>query len=251
MSRVRPSLEQIADQQWRDYQARNPGAYFAEFPDSLDLTQAYALQDAVSRLRTGAGDVVIGYKVGCTGPGMIEPFGMEGPVRGCLFRSELRRSGDLIGAQTYAGLAVEGEMAVRIGADGELAEAFPVIELHNFVFRGPKKTLPELVGNNALNAGVVLPVGTGPWSMHDAASAAKLMVRINSDLVGEGGLWPRPGGAQASVAWLRGHLAEHNLALAPDHLVLTGTALGLYPVRPGDHISVGINGVSAVQCQVT
>jgi len=250
VSRVRPSLEQIAEQQWRDYQAHNPGAYFAESPDSLDLTQAYALQDAVSRLRTGAGDVVIGYKVGCTGPGTIEQFGMEGPVRGCLFRSELRRSGDLIDAQSHAGLAVEGEMALRIGPRGEVAEAFPVIELHNFVFRGPRKTLPELVGNNALNAGVVLPVGAGPWPMHVAASAAKLTVWINGDLVGEGGLWPRPGGAQASLGWLQSHLAEHNLALAPGHLVLTGTALGLYPVRPGDHISVGIDGVSAVQCQV-
>lgn len=251
MSRVLPSLEQIAEQQWRDYQARNPGRYFAESPDSLDLTQAYALQDAVSRLRTGDGDVVIGYKVGCTGPGTIEQFGMEGPVRGCLFRSELHRSGDIIDAHAHAGLAIEGEMALRIGPRGEVAEAFPVVELHNFVFHGPRKTLPELVGNNALNAGVVLPVGTGPWPMHHAGSAAKLTVRINGDLAGEGGLWPRPGGAQASVGWLRRHLAEHNLALEPGHLVLTGTPLGLYPVRPGDYISVSINGVWGVQCQVT
>ncbi len=70
-----------------------PGTYFADTPDGLDLVQAYGLQDAVSRLRTRAGDAVIGYKAGCTGPGTVEQFGMAGPVRGCVFQSELRRSG--------------------------------------------------------------------------------------------------------------------------------------------------------------
>jgi hypothetical protein len=34
--------------------------------------------------------------------------------------------------------------------------AFPVIELHHFVFRGPRKTLAELVANNGINAGAVI-----------------------------------------------------------------------------------------------
>lgn len=240
------SLAQIAERQWRDYRSRNPGTYFAEAPDTLDLAQAYGLQDAVSRLRIGAGDEVIGYKVGCTGPGTVAQFGMEGPIRGTLFRSELRRSGDTIDAAAHASLAIEGEMAVRIGADGELAEAFPVIELHNFVFRGPRRTLAELVGNNGLNAGVVLPAST-PSS---PAQHATLAVRVNGDLLGEGNLWPRPGGPQASLGWLRNHLAAHGLALTPGDLVLAGTALGLYPVRPGDHVCVSLDGVTVVECHV-
>lgn len=240
------SLAQIAERQWRDYRSRNPGTYFAEAPDTLDLAQAYGLQDAVSRLRIGAGDEVIGYKVGCTGPGTVAQFGMEGPIRGCLFRSELRRSGDTIDAASHANLAIEGEMAVRIGADGEPAEAFPVIELHNFVFREPRRTLVELVGNNGLNAGVVLPAGTSS----SPAQHAMLAVRVNGELLGEGNLWPRPGGPQASLEWLRSHLAAYGLTLAPGDLVLAGTALGLYPVRPGDHVCVGIDGVTAVECHV-
>ncbi len=240
------SLAQIAERQWRDYRSRNPGTYFAEAPDTLDLAQAYGLQDAVSRLRIGAGDEVIGYKVGCTGPGTVAQFGMEGPIRGCLFRSELRRSGDTIDAASHANLAIEGEMAVRIGADGEPAEAFPVIELHNFVFREPRRTLVELVGNNGLNAGVVLPAGTSS----SPAQHAMLAVRVNGELLGEGNLWPRPGGPQASLEWLRSHLAAYGLTLAPGDLVLAGTVLGLYPVRPGDHVCVGLDGVTMVECHV-
>jgi hypothetical protein len=47
------------------------------------------------------------------------------------------------------------EMALRIGDDGQIAVAFPVIELHHSVFRAPRKTLLELVANNGLNAGIV------------------------------------------------------------------------------------------------
>jgi hypothetical protein len=82
---------------------------------------------------------------------------MQGPIRGCLFESEIRRHGDTLNFDDFAGLAIEGEMAVRIASDGTIPAAFPVIELHHFVFRGPTKTLPELVANNGLNGGFVLP----------------------------------------------------------------------------------------------
>ena len=66
----------------------------------------------------------------------------------------------------FANLAIEGEMAARIGADGTISAVFPVIELHHFVFRGARKTLPELVANNGLNGGIVLP--TEDWLLSQA-----------------------------------------------------------------------------------
>ena len=72
---------------------------------------------AVVALRVAAGDRLIGYKVGCTGPGTVQQFGMEGPIRGCLFESEVRNSRDALDLPNFASLAIEGEMAVRIGTD--------------------------------------------------------------------------------------------------------------------------------------
>jgi len=143
----------IAEQQWRDYRAGRPGTWFAEPGPAITLPDAYAVQDAVTRLRVQAGDVAVGYKVGCTGPGTTAQFGMTGPISGRLFRSELRPTGVVIEAQAHANLAIEGEMAVRIGPDGEPAEMLPIIELHNFVFRQQTKTLAELVTNNGVGSG--------------------------------------------------------------------------------------------------
>jgi 2-keto-4-pentenoate hydratase len=244
-------LAELADRQWQDYRAREPGTCFADPGFLLDLPQAYDLQDAVAALRVAAGDRVIGYKVGCTGPGTVAQFGMEGPIRGYLFDSEIRQAGDRLDMAAFAHLAIEGEMALRIGDDGQIAAAFPVIELHHFVFRAPRSTLVELVANNGLNAGIVLPDQAWLSSATALATGATLSVRVNGGVLGSGELWPLPGGPSASLSWLRRHLAEFRLALVPGQIVLAGTPLGLYPVEPGDHIAVFIGDDLAVQCSVS
>jgi 2-keto-4-pentenoate hydratase len=243
-------LAGLAARQWRDYRAREPGTCFADPGFALDLRQAYELQGAVSALRMAAGDRVIGYKVGCTGPGTTTQFGMPGPIRGHLYESEVRRNGVALDAADFASLAIEGEMALRIGEDGEIAAAFPVIELHHFVFRAPHKTLVELVANNGLNAGIVLPADGWLSARAHSMGRGRLSVQIGDRCAGSGGLWPLPGGAAASVDWLRQHLSEFRLALAPGQIVLSGTPLGLYPVVPGDNVIVFFDNEPAVRCAI-
>jgi 2-keto-4-pentenoate hydratase len=241
----------LANRQWRDYRTRQPGTCFADPGFILDLSDAYALQDAVATLRVSAGDRLVGYKVGCTGPGTVQQFGMEGPIRGCLFESEVRQHGCTVPNNEFANLAIEGEMAVRIGAEGAIAAVFPVIELHHFVFRGTRKTLPELVANNGLNGGGVLPGEDWLRSRDYAGGPGEISVWINDRLVASGGLWPMPGDVQASLDWLRAHLAETDRTLLPDQIILTGTPLGLYPVRPGDRVGVRVDGKTGVECAVS
>jgi 2-keto-4-pentenoate hydratase len=244
------AIPALADRQWRDYRARQPGTCFADPDFALDLTDAYDLQDAVAALRISGGDCLAGYKVGCTGPGTVRQFGMEGPIRGCLFESEIRQHPCTIAGQDFANLAIEGEMAVRIGADGTIAAAFPVIELHHFVFRGARKTLPELVANNGLNGGVVLPAEDWLQSMEYIERQGALSVWINDRLIEAGELWPMRGGMHASLEWLRAHLATTGRTVVPGQIILAGTVLGLYPVRAGDRIAVLIDNKVAVECEV-
>jgi 2-keto-4-pentenoate hydratase len=243
-------LQALADRQWRDYRAREPGTCFSDPGFALDLARAYELQDGVTTLRVSAGDHLVGYKVGCTGPGTVQQFGMAGPIRGCLFGSEVRQYRETLDVHDFANLAIEGEMALRIGTDGAIAAVFPVIELHHFVFRGVRKTLGELVANNGLNGGFVLPHDDWLSSQDNVERQGALSVRINGRLIASGELWPMPGGARASLGWLRNHLAEAGLALLPGQIVLAGTPLGLYPARPGDHVCVFVNDDIGVECSV-
>jgi 2-keto-4-pentenoate hydratase len=244
------TIETLAERQWCDYQARTPGTCFADPDLSLTRDEAYAVQIGLAALRCAAGDAVAGYKIGCIGPGIVEQFGMSGPIHGRLFRSEIGLSGDPVRYADYAHLAIEGEMALRIGKNGEIAGAFPVIELHHFVFRGARKTLPELIANNGINAGVIVSRSAESLTLDNWRSSRSLAVAINGSTVDDGNLWAMPGGAAEAIDWLRTDLSRFKTELKAGDIVLAGTPLGLFPVNPGDHVAVSVDGRTYVECHV-
>jgi 2-keto-4-pentenoate hydratase len=242
------TVEELAARQVSDYRGLSPGTYFNEKREPLTLDEAYRVQTAVCRLRIEGGDKVTGYKVGCTSPEIERRFSLRGPIHGVLFESEVRRSGARLDGASFANLAIEGEMAVRFGAGGSIVAAFPIIELHNLVFRGEPKTLSELIVNNGMNAGVVLPdKETGVSLLHD--ENATLRVLLNGECIDEGKLWSMAGGAMAALAWLEASLGRCGTTWAPGQLILTSTPLGIHPVRPGDHVEVQAGG-RHVHCYV-
>jgi 2-keto-4-pentenoate hydratase len=243
------SLRSLAGRQWRDYQWGTPGTMFTDPEISLTLDEAYRIQMEFAGLRCAAGDAVAGYKVGCIGSGVVEQFGMSGPIHARLFRSEIHSSGATLRYRAYANPAIEGEMALRIGVDGGITAAFPVVELHQFVFRAPRKTLAELVANNGINAGAVIPEHLEAASLEDWANARTLSISVNGTIVETGALWAMTGGAAEALEWLRGDLGRFGEALKPGDLVLAGTPLGLHPVQGGDHVVVSIDGKDCVECR--
>ncbi len=245
------SIRGLAARQLADYRARTPGTLFAEEEQPrLTRDDAYAVQAEVASLRGAEGEPVAGYKVGATGPGTREQFGLDGPIRGFLYATELHPSGVTLSHASYANLAIEGELAVRHGDDAEIVRVFPVIELHNYVFRSETPTLQELVANSGLHAGVVLPDMDGTeWSGEEPLDGV-LRVEINGRMVDEGPMSGVPGGPAGSVGWLRRHLEAYGLTLRPRQLVLTGTPLGLYPVRPDDIVRVTAERLGTVEATV-
>lgn len=240
-------LAAIARRQLADYRARTPGSYFST--GTLTVEEAYAVQDRVTALREAEGEQICGYKVGCTGPRVRAQFGMDGPIRGCLFAGELHRTGARLSHARYARLAIEGELAGRIGDDGELRAVFPVIELHHHVFRGTPPTLAELIANNGLQAGVVLPdpAVSGPLDR----AATRLRIEINGALVEAGDADGVPGGPRGSLGWLARHLDQRGRRLQPGQLVLLGTPLGLHPVHRGDRVRVVAESLGEVTAAIT
>ncbi len=233
----------IAERQLADYRRGSPGTIFAEDVE-LSLDDAYAVQRVVARLRAGDGERPVGYKVGCTGEHVQAQFGMRGPVSGHLWRDELRQSGSWVSAKRFSNLAVEAETAALLDDRGEIAALFPVVELHDHVLRGTPPTLAELVANNAIHTGVVLPadVGSAPAQL---SPGARLQLVVDGTTREEGPPFAMEGGAEASLAWLRGHLERLGASLPPRALVLLGTPLHLVAVEPGMQVSAVLDGMTA------
>ena len=231
------SVGGLAARQLADYCVRTPGTFFGEEDrPRLSLDDAYDVQAEVARLRAAEGEPVVGYKVGATGAGVREQFGMDGPIRGFVYGTELYPSGAELSHASYANLAIEGELAVRLGDDAEIVRIFPIIELHNYVLRSETPNLQELIANNGVHAGVVLPATEGVEWRGEEPLTGTLRVEINGRTVEEGAMSGVPGGPAGSVGWLRRNLRAYGLDLRPGQLVLTGTPLGLYPVSPGDSV---------------
>ena len=252
----------LAQRQLADYDAHDPGRVFEDSAVSMTIAEAYQVQMEVAALRAARGEPFAGYKIGCVSDTVQRQLGLSQPVFGYLFATEIRRSGAMIDSGAFDCLAIEAEFAARIAVDipdaswlrehpdRSIAAFFPVIELHNHVFRGATRTAQELIANNALHAGVVLPAIEG--SLRDAAelTGESISVLRNAELLGTAAGSSLPGGPFCSLLKVAEHLATFGVRLKPNQIVLTGSPLPLYSVRPGDHILVRCSGLTAVEMTV-
>ena len=113
-----------------------------------------------------------------------------------------------------------------------------MIELHNYVFRSSPHTAQELIGNNAIHAGVVLPLGEVEILDPDQLLDPPLSVWRNGEQLGIETGRALQDGPFGSVMRLVEHLERFGRTLGRGQLVLTGSPLPLYRVTAGDFIEV-------------
>ena len=242
-------LHELARRMLAESDAKAPNQVFAE-PVDFTPEQAYALQAEVARLRERRGERVIGYKVGCTSPAVQQQLGIGAPIFARVFDTGRFPSGQPLSFSGFANLAAEGELAVRLGRDvsaasaggdecrAAVASAFPVIELHHFVLRSPRPSLAELIASGGMHAGFVLAEHEADGSLRELES---LSVWIDDERVGQVSGADVTELAVRSLGWLADRLAEEGLTLARGQVVLTGSLLPLYTLRPGSRVVAGLS----------
>jgi 2-keto-4-pentenoate hydratase len=256
------NLRELAARQLYDYDRHWPGTAFAEAGFQLSVDQSYDVQFQVAELREARGERVAGYKIGCISRTMQQQLGLDRPVFGHVWETELRSSGTVLRAADFDGLAIEGEFAVRLAADVPstrwlrnhpqvIETGFVVIELHNYVFRGPRAIrAAELIANNAIHAGVVLATAETPVGGTDTLRDAGLRVARGGEVLGAATGRELEGGPLAGVARLVEHLEQRGRRLRCGDIVLTGSPLPLWPVSGGDTIEVWSEEFGTATCRI-
>jgi 2-keto-4-pentenoate hydratase len=231
-----------------DFDARQPWRSFV-MPKDLTAKQAYALQGEVSRLREGRGERVIGYKVGCTSRVIQEQLGTDEPIFGRVFDSGCFPPGSRLSHARFAGLAVEGEIAIRLSRDipchplpdegytEAIGSVFPVIELHHLVLPAGGRPLAALIASGGIHAGLV-PADRETPSPGRVPALEVLEVLIDGRLAGTSTEPWTMGDPAGTLRWLTGQLAEWGEELRAGQVILTGSALPLFPVGPGSRVEV-------------
>ncbi len=237
-----------------DFDNRQPWRSFVP-PAGFSLEQAYGLQSEVARLREERGERVVGYKVGCTSRTIQDQLGIREPIFGRIFDTGCVPARSRLAHSRFVNPAIEGELALRLAYDlpcepglltdsacsEAIATVFPVIELHNYVLPVPAalaaSAAAALIVSGGMHAGVVLPDHETPFSA-TTCSVDGLDVAIDGRIVGTTEAPWTMASPAATLRWLATRLAVSGLPLHRGQIILTGSALPLFPVEPGEEIVV-------------
>lgn len=218
-----------------------------------DLAEGYAIRRAFEEIEraTGRGEVA-GYKIAITTKVMQELCGIDEPCYGAIFAREVHHRRAELRTGDYCRIAVETEIAVRLGADlpqgggrDEVAAAvescMAAIELiEDLRYDYKRLDAAALVAGNAWNAGIVLGEPVAGWRRLDLAALTGRM-RINGHEVGGGKGADVMGHPLNALSWLANKLAADGTPLERGMIVMTGSIVATkYPIA-GDVCEIEID----------
>ncbi|MBV9858492.1 MAG: fumarylacetoacetate hydrolase family protein [Alphaproteobacteria bacterium] len=234
-------------------------------PDDLypaDLDEAYAIRRAYQEIeRNEERGEVAGYKVAITTRVMQQLCGIDEPCYGAIFASEVHFRRAELRAADYCRLAMETEIAVRLGEDlpegGDRDRVAAAVEccmaaielLEDLRYDYSRLDAPALVAGNAWNAGIVLGDPVAEWRRLDlAALSARLWV--NGREIGSGKGADVMGHPLNALSWLANKLATASTPLRRGMVVMTGSMVSTqYPV-PGDLVEIEVDGLGRAELAV-
>ncbi len=221
-----------------------------------DLGEAYAMQEALTALFMAERGPMTGYKIAVTTPVMQELMGIRHPCVGAIFAKYTHQTPATIRCADYRRVAVECEIAVRIGADlpadrrldragiaafvDALLPAIELIEDHEADYK--KVEAKGLIANNAWNGGAVLGAPVTAWRDIDLPAVAGRML-INGREIGRGRGADVMGHPFEALAFVANTVAERGRPLRRGMVVLTGSVVSTQWPRRGDTVTVSFSGL--------
>lgn len=176
-----------------------------------------------------AGAAGIGWKIGFDTPAIQEHFGLSEAVVGYLTDSRVVGPGAGVSLAGWVAPAVEVELAVRVGDDGNITGVGPALELVDLdiSFDDIEPVLAGNICHRGVIFGTEVPT-TDPLTM--AATVSK-----DGAVVAEGALSKDPA---ITVAFVRSFLAAHGGRLEPAQRIICGSVTPPVSVAPGDTLDV-------------
>lgn len=226
---------------------------------NVDLDEAYAMQEALQALFVPDRGPIVGYKIAVTTPVMQELMRIDQPCAGAIFSTMVHQSPAVLRHDDFGRIAVECEIAVRLGADlpergrpytsddvvAAVEACLPSIELiedhacHDYKQVGAR----GLIANNAWNAGCVLGPAVTAWRALNLAEITGTLA-INGHEIGRGhGGDVMNGHPFHSLAWVANTVAARGRPLRRGMIVLTGSVVSTQYPKPGDTVTVTFSGL--------
>src|SRR6266404_6552390 len=200
--------------------------------------------------------------IGLTTPIMQQLCGVDEPVYGAIFSSEVHHGEARLATVNYCRLGIETEIAVRLGEDlpqgggrdriaGAVESCMAAIELLEDLRHDYKRlSAAAMVAGNVWNAGVVLAPPVTDWRRLDLAQLTARLA-INGSEIGNGKGGDVMGNPLNALAWLADKLAGEGAPLKRGMVVMTGSMVPIQFPSPGDRAIVEVDGLGAAELVLT
>ena len=214
-------------------------------PQGRELDRAMATQLQAFRDAIANGMPRLGWKIGLNDPRMLERLGLDEPVIGWLAGDRALATGGRYVPPSGARVALEAEVAVRVGGGGAIAAVAPAFELVNF--SRPGSSLAGVLEHNIFHDAIVLGRETLPVPIADDSwpyvhrNGTEVARRDPALLV----LQPA-----AMVRYVATVLARYRERLETGDWIILGSLIPPIPVHAGDHIDADFGPFGRVAVEI-
>jgi 2-keto-4-pentenoate hydratase len=239
-------------------QRENPGVSYP----SLTTEEAYEIQDAMVEIYKKNRFTPAGYKVGCTLCAKWKELGATEPFYGQMFRerifenaAELRSSGfleprleteivfvlkkDLYGSGTDAGSVIE--------ATAYVAAAVEIVDSRTVA---ANKTMRDIIADNG-SFGACLPQTAGKKSLESFdINSETVKITVNGAYRETGAFIEVMNSPVNSIVWLARKLAEKKRPLKAGAVILSGSSIAPFAVKPGDVVGLAYSSFGNVAVKI-
>jgi 2-oxo-3-hexenedioate decarboxylase/2-keto-4-pentenoate hydratase len=233
-------------------------------PGTLD--EAYRVRQIYEEIEKGRRGPVARYKIGLTTPIMQRLCGVDEPVYGAIFNTEVHHSRAELAARDYCRLGIETEIALRLGEDlpiggtngswpdrvaGAVESCMAAIELLEDLHHDYKRlSAAAMVAGNVWNAGIVVGTPVSDWRRLDLARLTARL-SINGREIGKGNGSDVMGNPLNALAWLAAARATAGTPLTCGAIVMTGSMVPIQFPLAGDRAVVEVEGLGSAELIVT
>jgi 2-keto-4-pentenoate hydratase len=217
-----------------------------------DIASAYRVQTELLARRTARGAVRVGRKIGLTSPAVQRQLGVDRPDFGVLFDEMAVQANGVASMRTLLQPKVEGEVAVRLGADltGELdrdriraavAGVSASVEIVDSRIAGWDISITDTVADNA-SSGLYV-VGPERLALSELEPRdVDMTLSINGEVRSSGNGAACLGDPLEALRWLAVQCHRFGDPLRAGQVVLSGALGPFVPFAPGDRVEASITG---------
>jgi 2-keto-4-pentenoate hydratase len=247
------------------YEARRTRVPIEPFTDadpSLGMADGYAVQKELTRLLLADGDRVAGYKVGLTSKPMQKLIGVDSPDYGPVLASTLHTDGATVSLSKFIAPKVEAEIVFVLGdslrgpgvtvddARAAISGAVAGMEIVDSRIADWRIKLADTIADLASNGAMAIADRTVPVDGFDPRLIGMVLTR-NDEVIDNAAGAAALDDPVAVVAWLANVLGEHDIALEPGHMVLTGALHAAVTMSPGDVFTAEFDRLGPITIRVS